>query len=321
MKKKTKVLQQYRSCRLCPRQCCVDRRKGEKGFCGETDLIKLACACLHFGEEPVLSGQGGSGAVFFTGCTIKCWFCQNYQISAAGTGAAVTVDELAEIFTALEEKGAENINLVTGTHFIPGIIQSITQARKNGLTIPFLWNTSGYEEIKSLELLAPFIDIWVPDMKTLQPDLSETLFKCKDYPAKVKDTMLFMQEQRKINIKNGIMKTGMIVRHLVLPGALSSTKQALTWYKKNLSPDTLLSLMFQFIPLHRECCPENKNLCCYVSKKEYEEVLGYLDELGIEEGFIQEPVHDDTWIPEFTNENPFPPDFAVPVWHYRKGLL
>lgn len=321
MNNRNNVVQLYHSCSLCPRKCHVDRSKGEKGFCGETDVIRVACACLHFGEEPVLSGKGGSGTVFFTGCTIKCGFCQNHQISTGGTGTGVTVEELVKIFTALKERGAENINLVTGTHFMPGIISAIIQAKKNGLAIPFLWNSSGYEEKESLMFLAPYIDIWVPDVKTLQPDLSTILFRRQDYPDKVKDSLLFMQEQGKIRIEEGIMISGVIVRHLVLPGALSSTKQALTWFKQNLSSHTLLSLMFQYVPVKRNDCPEKGDLCRYVSRKEYEEVLSYLDELGIEEGFIQEPVNEDTWIPDFTKENPFPAEFAIPVWHYSKGFI
>jgi putative pyruvate formate lyase activating enzyme len=322
MNNRNNVLQLYHSCRLCPRKCQVDRRKGEKGFCGETDVIRVACACLHFGEEPVLSGKGGSGTVFFSGCTIKCEFCQNHQISTTGIGSGVSVEELAEIFTALKERGAENINLVTGTHFIPGIIFAMIQVKKNGLAIPFLWNSSGYEEKESLKLLAPYIDIWVPDLKTLQPDLSTTLSGRQDYPDKAKDALLFMQEQGKIKIEEGIMISGMIVRHLVLPGALSSTKQVLTWFKQNLSSHTLLSLMFQYIPLvGRKGCPDKGDLCRYVSKEEYEEVLTYLDELGIEDGFIQEPVNEDAWVPDFTKENPFPPEFAIPVWHYSKGFI
>ncbi|MBN2534445.1 MAG: radical SAM protein [Spirochaetales bacterium] len=320
MEDRNNVLRNYSSCSICPRQCHVDRSKGEKGFCGETDRIRIACACLHFGEEPVLSGEKGSGIIFFSGCTMKCWFCQNYQISSKGFGTRVTVEELVTIISVLKKKGAYNINLVTGTHFIPGIIQAIKRTRENGHAIPFLWNSSGYEEKESLELLAPYIDIWVPDIKTLQPALSHTLFGLRDYPDKVKDALLFMQKQGDIDIKEGIMKSGMIVRHLVLPGEVSSTKQVLLWYKQNLSSHTLLSLMFQYIPFTYNGYLTG-NLCRYVSETEYEEILGYLDELGIEDGFIQEPVHEDTWMPDFTKENPFPFDFAVPVWHYSKGFI
>ena len=311
----------YSSCTLCPRKCGVNRRKGEKGFCGELDSIRIACACLHRGEEPVLSGTGGSGTVFFVGCTLQCGFCQNHQISRNKIGETVTIEECAKIFIMLQEKGAENINLVTGTQFIPGIIETIILARKNGLIIPALWNSSGYEEEECLGILNPYIDIWVSDIKILQPDLSKTLLKQMNYPDKVKKAVLFMQKQKNIVIKQGIMKSGVIIRHLVLPGFLSSTKEVLLWYKQNLYPGTILSLMFQYIPLNNQEYTDKGNLSHYVSKTDYEEALGFLEEIGIEDGFIQEPVYKNEWIPDFTRENPFPPDWAVPVWHYCKGFL
>jgi putative pyruvate formate lyase activating enzyme len=323
MKENNVITHFYNPCSLCPRQCRVYRGNGERGFCMETDVTRVASACLHYGEEPALTGSGGSGTVFFTGCTIQCRFCQNYQISSGGTGgigAGVTVGELAGIYIELEKRGAENINLVTGTHCIPGILSAIKKAKEKGCSIPFVWNSSGYERKESLALLAPFIDIWVPDLKTLDPGLSHTLFGLKDYPEKAKEALVFMDRQRNLLIKDGIMKSGMILRHLVLPGKSASTKQVLAWYKQTLSTRSLLSLMFQYIPL-LGCQPDKRIPGGYVSEIEYENIVSYCDELGIEEGFIQEPAAEDTWLPDFTRENPFPPECAVPVWHYSKGFI
>jgi len=311
----------YSSCSLCPRQCHVNRSIGEKGFCRESDVIRVACAGLHHGEEPVISGKNGSGTVFFTGCTLMCRFCQNYQISSCGIGSHITVNDCAEIFLTLQSLGAENINLVTGTQFIPGIICAIKQAKKSGLTIPLLWNSSGYEEVRSLKILEPYIDIWVPDIKTLNLSVSKKIFDCRDYPEKVKEALFYLKNNTTTRIQNRIMKNGIIVRHLVLPGAVSSTKEVLAWYKQYLAPDVILSVMFQFIPLEKQNCFTKTDFPGYVTKREYEEVFNYLDKLGIDEGFIQEPVQETAWIPDFYRENPFPVDFAVPVWHYSKGFI
>jgi putative pyruvate formate lyase activating enzyme len=311
----------YSSCKLCPRKCGVDRTADKAGFCSESHRIRIASACLHCGEEPVLTGDNGSGTVFFSGCTLKCGFCQNCQISSGGIGAEVSEETLAGIFLRLEREGAANINLVTGTHFIPGIIRAIIRARKNGLNIPTLWNSSGYEDEQSIALLDPYIDIWIPDIKTLQPKLAGRLLKRRGYPDVVKKAVFAMKKNRKIKIENGSMKQGVVIRHLVIPGEIDSTKQVLEWFKNNLSSDALLSVMFQYIPIvfsekERKMYPHQ-----YVSEKEAGTVLKILDDLEIEEGFVQDPSDANTWIPDFTKENPFPPDFAQPVWHYSRGFM
>ncbi|MBN2442540.1 MAG: radical SAM protein [Spirochaetales bacterium] len=315
------MLHLYDSCTLCPRKCGVNRRKGERGFCRESDHLRIASACLHYGEEPVLSGTGGSGTVFFSGCTLQCVFCQNYQISHINTGSHVPEEDCARIFLTLQNRGAENINLVTGTHFIPGIISAIIRAREEGLTIPILWNSSGYEEEESLVLLSPYIDIWVPDIKTLQSGLSKRLCHRTDYPEKVKKALCFMEKQKNIIIEKDLMKSGMIVRHLVLPGESSSTKEVLAWYSQNLLSGTLLSLMFQYIPLCHGGSGEKQDFAGFVTREEYDAVLEYVDELGIEEGFIQDLVQENEWMPDFTKDNPFPSAYALPVWHFRSGFI
>jgi len=308
----------YSSCSLCPKKCNVNRNNEIKGFCRESNRMRIACACLHQGEEPPLIGKKGSGTVFFTGCTLKCSFCQNFQISRQGMGDKVSEDTLSQIFLSLQNRDASNINLVTGTHFIPGIIKSLDQAKAYGLTIPVLWNSSGYEEINSLRILNDSIDIYLPDLKTLDTSMAGTLFKAKDYPAKAKQTILYMINNKSLHYENDKLKKGVIIRHLVLPGYLDSTRAVLRWYSQEVQGRALISIMFQYIPepsKQHDLKQYNAPLKC-ISQKEYNTVLMMLEKYNLEDGFIQEPAGKDTWIPDFRKSNPFPPDFADPVWHF-----
>jgi putative pyruvate formate lyase activating enzyme len=305
----------YSSCTLCPRKCGVNRNEGERGFCGETAILRIACGCLHYGEEPVLTGRGGSGTVFFSGCTLRCRFCQNYQISQEGIGKSVSEDELCRLFLVLQDKGAVNINIVTGTHFIPGIINAICRAKEGGLTIPVLWNTSGFEELSILELLDPVVDIYVPDMKTLHKAIAKKYFNAEQYPEKAAKVLLFMAGRKILKVEEGILKSGLIIRHLVIPGRIDATIRVLEWYKKYLETRALLSLMFQYTPVSHKRNVSGDLPNRYINKKEYEEVMKILYDTGIEEGFIQDPADDGNWLPDFKKKNPFPPGYAVPVWH------
>jgi len=172
----------YKACSLCPRECRVDRSRGQIGFCREKDKVRIAWAGIHYGEEPVITGENGSGTIFFTGCTLRCSFCQNYQLSRSVLGSYVSVVKLSEIMLELQREHAENINLVTGTHFIPHIIDAVSEARKNGLKIPIVWNTSGFEKASSLKLLENTADVFLTDLKTLSNELSKKLFKFENYP-------------------------------------------------------------------------------------------------------------------------------------------
>jgi putative pyruvate formate lyase activating enzyme len=212
----------YENCRLCPRACGVDRTHGQRGLCGMPSKAVAASAVLHKGEEPPLIGEFGSGAVFFSGCTLGCPFCQNVQISCDNIGSGLSNEELTGIFITLQERGAANINLVTATQFVPSIILSVATARNEGLIIPVMWNSSGYESPKTVKLLSGSIDIWLPDIKTLNPDLAERLFNARDYPKVAAASILKMAEAVEARggllIENDVMKRGMIVRHLVMPG-------------------------------------------------------------------------------------------------------
>jgi putative pyruvate formate lyase activating enzyme len=321
----------YESCVLCPRACKVNRRSGRTGFCGETFEMRIACACLHQGEEPPISGTNGSGTVFFTGCTLRCPFCQNSQISRDGLGRVVSVEELASVFLTLQEKGAANINLVTGTHFVPHIIRAAAISRALGLSIPFLWNSSGYEEVSTIELLRPIIDIWVPDIKTFDRKLALDLFGTDLYPEKAREAVQSMADGTGTVFENDLLLKGLIVRHLVLPGEYLSTREVLSWFKKNLSDRALLSLMCQYIPLIGSGKNRNDaardNLRKKISEEEYDNAVFLLDELGIDDGFVQEQYDESNpdsgadWTPDFSRENPFPGKFASPVWHYTHQFL
>ena len=307
----------YADCNLCPRSCGADRLHGELGFCTQGPRLRAAWAGLHFGEEPAVSARGGSGAIFFSGCTLGCSFCQNYQLSHQGLGRELNVLELADLMLELQTRGAENVNLVTGTQFTPGIAAAIGRARERGLTIPLVWNYSGYERVETLNILTESIDLFLPDCKTLDPVLSGRLMAAPDYPEMVQAALLQMVQAKPLRFEADKIVRGLIVRHLVLPAFIDSSRQVLRWFRQNLYGKALLSLMFQFTPVEgRECrrdrpdrVPERR-----ISKQEYEQIFAYIDELGIEEGFVQEMDSGVEWLPDFRKVNPFPDNQAVPVW-------
>ena len=291
----------------------------QKGYCGQNNKIRLAWAGLHKGEEPPISGGKGSGTVFFSGCNLKCSFCQNRQISHSNMGREIEPDLLADIFIALDRAGAENLNLVTGTPHIPGILSALSIARDKGMDFPVIWNTSGYETGESLELLDDVVDIYLTDIKTLDPALAGRLFEAPNYPSVIKNALPKMLEGRKTRFRGSSLMKGVIARHLVLPGELKSTYDTLKWFREEIYGRAILSLMFQFSP-NKKHQPWARR----ISREEYENVLEWLDELGIEEGFIQElekDKKDTSWLPDFTRQNPFPIKQSHPLWHWRKGFI
>ena len=315
-------------CNLCPRQCGADRGSAEHsapGFCGETGNVRIAAALLHFGEEPPLTGRGGSGTVFFTGCTLRCSFCQNHQISLSGMGRRVSAKELADIMLGLEEAGAENINLVTGTHFIPGILESWRNARSRGLGLPVVWNTSGYETLSAVEALAGMTDIFLPDVKTVDPSTAGDEFGTPGYAAAVKKAVERMVELKPVSWgkeapddavgrESPPLLSGTLVRHLVLPGRLDNTRRVLEWYARTCGERALLSLMVQYVPVRG---PSGR----VITPSEYEKALGLLEEFGIEEGYVQELDDDGSWLPDFDRVMSFPsPDVKI-IWHWKTGFV
>jgi putative pyruvate formate lyase activating enzyme len=321
----------YASCRLCPRVCRVDRLSGERGFCGESAALRIASASLHCGEEPPLTGGAGSGTVFVTGCNLGCQFCQNAQISRSGLGRVVTAAEFAEICRELERRGAANINLVTGSHAIPAIVEGLRTAREAGLDLPVLWNSSAYESVETLALLdggCPenrLADIWLPDLKTLDSELARRYFAAPDYPETAAAAIRFMMDCAPLEWADrpfeSALNRGVIIRHLVLPGALDSTRTVLRWFAENAKGRALLSLMTQYTPPAKNAPQPSAIPDRYLSEKENATALAMLDEFRIDDGFAQDLVRDDEWLPDFARENPFGSELSVPVWHWKSGVV
>lgn len=275
-------------CALCPRLCKVDRAAGQKGFCGSGNLVKVARASLHFWEEPCISGESGSGTVFFSGCTMRCVFCQNKEISRGDAGKEITVERLAEIYMELAEKGANNINLVTPMHYAPQITAALDAARSRGLSLPTVWNTGGWERRESVAAVRDYADIWLTDFKYFDSFLGEIFSKAPDYFSVAAAALEQMVKQtgEPVFDENGIMKRGVIVRHLMLPGHLDDTKNVLRFLHENYGDSIWISIMNQYTPL---CSDERfPELSRTVSDEEYNEAIDFACDIGIENAFVQE---------------------------------
>ena len=288
-------------CDLCPRKCLVDRKKGEKGICGQTENLKVARAALHFWEEPCISGDAGSGAVFFSGCPLHCVFCQNENIAKE-----ISLERLVDIFLELQEKRANNINLVTPGHFVPQIVKALDQARKEGLTLPVVYNTSSYETVDTIKMLEGYVDIYLPDFKYMSPVLSKKYSHAPDYAEVAKAAIAEMVRQTgKAVFVNGdednLILSGTIVRHLTLPGCMADSMQILKYLHDTYGDMIYISIMNQFTPLSNlEKYPE---LNRRITDEEYETLVDYAIEIGIENGFIQEGnTAEESFIPAFDCE-------------------
>ena len=287
-------------CTLCPRLCGADRINGELGYCRASAKIKIARSALHFWEEPCISGEHGSGTVFFSHCTLKCVFCQNYNISTENKGKIISVSELADCFLDLQTQGANNINLVTPTHYIPLIIQALDLAKANGLTLPILYNTSGYENAETIQALDGYIDIYMPDMKYFDNKYAIKYSNAPDYFNIAKSAIREMYNQvgKPVFDENGIMQKGMIIRHLMLPGLLFDTKKIIDYIYREYENNVYVSLMSQYTPLeHVKRFPElNKKL----NPKHYNAMIDYCANLGMENVYIQDgEAASESFIPPF----------------------
>lgn len=331
MQNAEQTLSLYKHCAQCPRSCGVDRTAGQKGFCGEDNRLRAAVACLHFGEEPFVTVFGGSGTIFLTGCTLACAFCQNYQISQKGYGKEISKDAFVRICLDLQKAGAENINLVTPSHQIPLLAEYLTAARSLGLTIPICWNSSGYESVESLELLRGLVDIWLPDIKTLNAALSKKLFNAPDYPEAAKAALLWMAEASPLKIveekKDGETRekimSGVIARHLFLPGRFEESADVLDWLKKNLDGRAVISLMSQYtpVPFKEDAEALQKRLGSLdaiqnrlVSRQEDADLQDLIEAYDFETLFYQELSDDTSWLPDFTRPEPFGNKLARVLW-------
>ncbi|MCI5648289.1 MAG: radical SAM protein [Fusicatenibacter sp.] len=291
------------ACSICPRNCRANRAEGKTGYCGVSSKILAARAALHYWEEPCISGREGSGTVFFSGCNLRCIYCQNFQIAKNETGREITVERLAEIFLELQEKGANNINLVTPSHYVPQIREAIQQAKNGGLSLPIVYNCGGYEGVEALQSLEGFVDIYLTDFKYMDVDLAQNYSKAGDYPqiamAALKE--MVRQQPRPVIEENGLMKRGVIVRHLLLPGAVKNAKAVVKYVYETYGNQVYLSLMSQYTPLAQVSgiSPLNRK----VTRREYERLIDYTLEMGVINAYIQEgETARESFIPEFDYE-------------------
>lgn len=292
-----------RSCTLCPRMCRVDRTAGEKGFCGMGAAVQGSRAALHMWEEPCISGKKGSGAVFFSGCTLKCVFCQNREIAEGKYGKEISSRRLTEIFLELQEKGAANINLVTAGQFAVSVKEALLRAKEQGLAIPVVYNSGGYERVETLRFLEPVVDVWLPDFKYMDGRLAREYSKAEDYPQTAKKALEEMVRQAgecRFD-EEGYIQKGVIVRHLILPGHTRDSMKVLSYLYKTYGERIYISVMNQYTPL-----AQVKDLALLnrkVTRREYRRVLDFALELGIEQGYFQEgETAKESFIPLFDYE-------------------
>ncbi len=287
-------------CKLCPFECKVNRNENYLGRCKAGKNIKIGLYSLHYDEEPCISGKEGSGTVFFSNCNLKCKFCQNYKISCDGKGEEITIQELAEIFLKQQANGANNINLVTAVPYVPHIIEALKIAKQKGLTIPILYNTSGYEKEETLKMLEGYIDIYLPDFKYYNNDLATRLSGTKNYREITQKAIKEMYRQVGKNQydENGMLKKGMIIRHLVLPNNIQNSKDVLKWIKQNMPEDITISLMAQYFPTYK--ANEDSQINRKLTQEEYDEIENYLYELDLENGYIQDlEDEEEKYVPKF----------------------
>jgi putative pyruvate formate lyase activating enzyme len=295
-------------CQLCPRRCGVKR---PEGTCRQPRELQVAVVCRHMGEEPCLSGSRGAGTIFVAGCTMKCGFCQNHQISQAGPpdpGAWTwTPGALAERFLRLQDQGAHNIEWVSATQHLPGLAEALGLAREAGLVLPVVLNTNGYERLEVLQLLEGLVDIYLPDAKYGLPSLAGRLSRTPDYVEVNRAALLEMQRQvGPLELdRDGLARRGLLVRHLVLPGHLDNTREVLRWLASHLGPDSAwISVMAQYYPAHR-ATDAGTELARRITRREYDQVLATLEELELNNGWIQERATGEDFLPDFLSPDPF----------------
>lgn len=292
--------QEMSRCRVCPRKCGADREHGKTGYCKAPFGVAAARVALHFWEEPCISGTTGSGTVFFSGCNLRCVYCQNHHIAEMESGKVISIGRLSDIFLELQAQNANNINLVTPSHYVLQIREALLLAKKKGLTVPVVYNCGGYESVEALQALDGLIDIYLTDFKYMVPSLAKAYSRAEDYPETAKRALAEMVRQtgRAVFDENGLMKKGVIVRHLLLPGAVKNAKAVVKYVYETYGDTVWLSLMSQYTPLPQveNISPLNRK----TTKREYERLLDYTFSLGVTNAFLQEgPVAEESFIPEF----------------------
>ena len=293
----------YSNCKLCPRNCGINREK-YKGICGADDKVKVALVSIHEYEEPCISGGNGSGTIFFSNCNLKCVYCQNFKISREGFGKEITVERLAEIFIEQQNRGVNNINLVTPTMYVDSIILAIKIARKNGLSIPIVYNSSGYENVETIKKLDGYIDVYLPDFKYASNKLAKKYSNVDNYVESAISAISEMIKQvgKPVYNKDGIITKGVIIRHMILPNNVLNTKMVLKRISEKFSNDSVISIMAQYFPTgDAKLYPEINRK---ITKEELEEVENYLEELSLYNGYIQElGEHEEEYVPDFDLSN------------------
>lgn len=282
------MIELLQKCEICPHKCKIDRTKNQVGRCKSKETVKVALATIHNFEEPCISGRNGSGTVFFSNCNLSCEFCQNYEISQQGLGKEISIERLAEIFIEQQLRGADNINLVSPTSYAVQIIEAIKIAKNNGLKIPIIYNTNGYENIETLKLLEGYIDIYLPDLKYAENDLAKKYSKIENYfeiaTSAIKE--MYRQVEKNEYDENGIIKAGIIIRHLILPNHTENSKKVLKWIAENMPKNITVSVMAQYFPTYK--AKEIKDINRKITKYEYQKIENYLYSLDLENGYIQE---------------------------------
>lgn len=292
-------MKELEKCSICPLKCGVNRNISY-GRCGAGKNVKIALASLHYFEEPCISGKKGSGTVFFSNCNLKCVYCQNYKISDRGYGKEITVSHLTDIFLSQQSKGANNINLVTPTMYVPQIILAIKKAKERGLYIPIVYNSSGYESIDTIKSLKGYIDVYLPDFKYYFSDIAKKYSNVDNYFEVVSNAICEMYKQvgNPVFDDNGIIKRGMIIRHMILPNNVDNSKKVLKWINDSLSNKVYISIMAQYFPTYKASMYEEINR--KIEREELDEVWDFVDALGFENGYIQElGEHEEEYVPDF----------------------
>ena len=294
-------MHELENCNICPHKCGINRIAGKIGRCKATDKVKIALASIHNFEEPCISGQNGSGTVFFSHCNLNCVFCQNYEISQLGKGREISIEQLAEIFIKQQNKKVHNINLVTPTMYIYQIIEAIKIAKSKGLKIPIVYNSNGYENVEALKHLEGYIDIYLPDLKYSDDEIAYKYSNIKNYFENAVQAIKEMYNQVGTPIidENGIMKKGLMIRHLVLPNQLQNSKNVLKWINDNMDKKVFVSVMAQYFPTHK--AKNFQEINRKLTKEEYNEIEQYLYTLDLENGYIQElGEHEEEYVPDFS---------------------
>ena len=294
------MIEQLEKCEICPHKCGINRNNNQIGRCKSKDSVKIALYSTHDFEEPCISGEKGSGTVFFSNCNMNCVFCQNYEISQLGKGKEITIEELADIFLKQQEKNVENINLVTPTSYAYQIIEAIKIAKNKGLRLPIVYNTNGYENVETIRALEGFVDIYLPDLKYADNKLAMEYSKVNNYFETATDAIKEMIKQvgvPKLD-ENGLMKKGVLIRHLVLPNCIENSKKALGWIKENLPNDIYVSVMAQYFPTYK--AKEDEKINRKLTFEEWNKIEDFIQEIEIENGFIQElGEHEEEYVPKW----------------------